>query len=72
MHRHSMLALALAVAGIAPVAALADDSAELKEIREQIRRMKDDYETRIRALERRLEEAERLSALLRRLPGKKV
>ena len=58
MIRLSMLAGALAVACAVPPA-LAQDSAELKEIREQIRRMKDDYESRIRALEGRLLETER-------------
>ena len=58
MISHSMLAAALAVACVVPPA-LAQDSAELKEIREQIRRMKDDYESRIRALEGRLLETER-------------
>ena len=58
MNRHSLLAAALVVACVTPPA-LAQDSAELKEIREQIRRMKDDYESRIRALEARLLETER-------------
>ena len=59
MFRHSMLAVALAVAGVVPAVAQTTDGAELKEIRDQIRRMRDDYEARIRALEQRLQDAER-------------
>ena len=60
MNRHSLLAAALVVACLTPPA-LAQDGTELKEIREQLRRMKDDYESRIRALEERLLETERRS-----------
>lgn len=58
MYRKSVLAAALAaVLAVLPGAVAAGDP-DLAQIREQIRQMKDDYETRIRALERRLQEAE--------------
>lgn len=51
----SALALALVVT---PVAAFAATDAELAEIRDQIRQLKDTYEARIQALEQRLKDAE--------------
>jgi hypothetical protein len=53
-------AMALALA-VAPAANAATD-AELAEIREQIRQLKENYETRIQALEQRLKEAESRSS----------
>ena len=50
------IAVAVALSAAANMASASD--ADLAQIREQIRQMKDEYETRIRALERRLQEAE--------------
>lgn len=58
MYKKSVLAAALAAALAAPLGAAAADDRDLAQIREQIRQMKEDYETRIRALEKRLQEAE--------------
>ncbi|MBJ7311224.1 hypothetical protein ACFOLJ_27535 [Rugamonas sp. CCM 8940] len=57
MLKHSLLAAAVAAAFAAPMASAAD-SKELKEIRAQIRQMKDSYEARLQALEQRLEKAQ--------------
>ena len=54
----SAFALALAVASEAPAATDAD----LAEIRDQIRQLKETYEARIQALEQRLKDAEAKSA----------
>ena len=62
MFKQSVLAAAFAAALAAPHFAAAADDKDLAQIREQIRQMKDDYETRIRALESRLQEAEARSA----------
>ena len=69
MHKQSVLAAAFAAALAAPHFAAAADDKDLAQIREQIRQMKDDYETRIRALERRLEEAEAKSARAAAIPA---
>ncbi|HVK53646.1 MAG TPA: hypothetical protein VM532_01315 [Burkholderiales bacterium] len=53
---YSLTALAVAVS--APLAAHAADNKELTEIREQIKLLKDHYESRIQALESRLKETE--------------
>ena len=58
MHKQSVLAAAFAAALAAPHFAAAADDKDLAQIREQIRQMKNEYETRIRALESRLQEAE--------------
>jgi hypothetical protein len=58
MYKKSVLAAALAVALATPLCAAAADDQDLAQIREQIRQMKEDYETRIRALEKRLQQAE--------------
>jgi hypothetical protein len=58
MFRKSVLAAALAVALATPHYAAAADDRDLAQIREQLRQMKEDYETRLRALEKRLQEAE--------------
>jgi hypothetical protein len=58
MYKKSVLAVAMAATLAMPLFAAAADDPDLAQIREQIRQMKDDYETRIRALERRLQEAE--------------
>ncbi|MBK9609714.1 MAG: hypothetical protein IPO58_26310 [Betaproteobacteria bacterium] len=62
MYKQSVLAAAFAAALAASHFAAAADDKDLAQIREQIRQMKDDYETRIRALESRLQEAEARSA----------
>lgn len=55
MFRKTVLATALAVALGTP---LCGSASELDQIREQIRQMRDGYESRIQALEKRLQEAE--------------
>lgn len=57
MYRKTLCAVAIAVAGSAPLSTLAED-AELIKIREEIRQLRDAYEKRIQALERRLQETE--------------
>ena len=52
------MAGALALACMLPCAAYAATDADLAEIREQIRQLKESYEARIQALEQRLKEAE--------------
>jgi len=56
--RHVWASALLASSLFAPSIAVAATDAELAEIREQIRQMKESYETRIRALEERLKAAE--------------
>lgn len=58
MYKKSVLAAALAAALAAPPVAAAADDPALAQIREQIRQMKEDYENRIRALEKRVQDAE--------------
>ncbi len=58
----SIWASALALALLAPPAAQAATDADLAEIREQIRQLKESYEARIQALEQRLKDAEAKSA----------
>jgi hypothetical protein len=58
MFKKTVLAAALAAALATPVGGLAADDRDLTQIREQIRQIKQDYETRIQALEKRLQEAE--------------
>ncbi len=58
MYRKSACAVALAIAVAAPLAATAADDSALTQIRDEIRRLKDDYEARIRALEQRVQAAE--------------
>ena len=62
MHRLVAAAGALALAGLLPTAALAATDADLADIREQIRQLKESYEARIAALEQRLKEAEAKTA----------
>jgi hypothetical protein len=64
MHRHAWApaAMAAALAFSSPVGAATD--AELADIREQIRQLKETYESRINALEARLREAEARAANL--------
>lgn len=55
--KSNTLAAGIALALAAPYGAQAADSAELAQIREQIKQMKESYEARIQALEKRLREA---------------
>lgn len=54
----TLLAASITLALSAPSGALAGDSAELAQIRDEIKQMKESYEARIRDLEKRLEKAE--------------
>jgi hypothetical protein len=56
--KQTTLAASIALALAAPLGAQAADSAELAQIREQIKQMRDSYEARIQALEKRLQQAE--------------
>ncbi|GAO37212.1 hypothetical protein SCT_2630 [Sulfuricella sp. T08] len=56
--KRKTLAASIALALAAPLSAHAADSAELAQIREQIKQMKESYEVRIQALEKRLQQAE--------------
>ncbi len=61
MFTRKFLAAGITLALAAPWPALAADNAELAQIREQIRQMKESYEARILALEQRLQLAEAAS-----------
>ncbi|MFA7239618.1 MAG: hypothetical protein WC091_05845 [Sulfuricellaceae bacterium] len=56
--KQTALAASIALALTAPLGAQAADSAELAQIRDQIKQMRDSYEARIQALEARLQQAE--------------
>jgi hypothetical protein len=58
MNRPQIMALAVAVALGMPHPATAASDEDLKDLREQVRQMKLEYEKRIEALERRLQQAE--------------
>ncbi len=58
MFRNVTLAVAIGAAFVAPVPAIGADDAEVQKIREEIKDLKDGYETRIRQLEQRLEQTE--------------
>jgi len=58
MLKNSVLATALAAAFGTPLCASASDNSELAQIRNEIKQMKESYETRIQALEKRLQEAQ--------------
>lgn len=58
MLKHSVMTAALAVAFGVPFSAQAADEKELAQIREQIQQLKSNYESRIQALEKRLQEYE--------------
>lgn len=58
MFKKSILATALAAAFVLPACASAAENKELKLIRQQMQQMKDSYEARMAALEKRLEVAE--------------
>jgi hypothetical protein len=56
--KNKILAAAVALAFSAPIGALAQNPADLDEIRKQIQDLKDAYESRMQALEKRLKSAE--------------
>jgi hypothetical protein len=58
MFRKVTLAAAVGAAFVAPIPAIAADDAEVQKIRDEIKDLKDGYETRIRQLEQRLEQTE--------------
>ena len=58
MFRYTLIASGLALAFVSPLSASAADASEMQKIRAEIQQMKDNYETRIQALEKRLQEAE--------------
>jgi hypothetical protein len=62
MLKQSLLAAACAAAFASPMAAHAADDKELAEIRAQLREMKQAYEARLQALEKKLQEAQASSA----------
>jgi hypothetical protein len=62
MHRFAFAPCAIALALAHSSAAMAAGDADLAEIREQIRQLKESYEARIQALEQRLKSAESKSA----------
>jgi hypothetical protein len=59
--KRKTLAAGIALALGAPMGAQAADSAELAQIREQIKQMKESYEARIQSLEKRLQQAESMA-----------
>ncbi|MGZ3254472.1 MAG: hypothetical protein ACXU7D_09225, partial [Burkholderiaceae bacterium] len=63
MLKHSVMTAALAVAVGVPFSAQAADEKELAQIREQIQELKNNYESRIQVLEKRLQEYEAKSAM---------
>jgi hypothetical protein len=62
MLKRKLIAAAVAIALGSPIAANAASDAELAQIREQIRQLKDSYEARIQMLEKRLQEMEAAGA----------
>src|SRR5258706_13461511 len=58
MFRKVTLAAAIGAAFVAPVPAIGADDSEVQKIRDEIKDLKDGYETRIRQLEQRLEQTE--------------
>ena len=62
MFRNHTLAAAMGAAFVSPAAAFAADDAQVQQIREEIKDLRQSYETRIRQLELRLEQAQQLPA----------
>ncbi|MEO8007165.1 MAG: hypothetical protein ABI728_01400 [Betaproteobacteria bacterium] len=62
MFRKTTLAVAIGAAFVAPVPAIGADDAEVQKIRDEIKHLKEGYETRIRQLEQRLEQTEQRPA----------
>ncbi len=58
MFRKFTLAAAIGAAFAVPVAAIGADDAEVQKIRDELKGLKEDYETRMRQLEQRLEQTE--------------
>ncbi|MGZ3159532.1 MAG: hypothetical protein ACXU7H_10635, partial [Burkholderiaceae bacterium] len=71
MLKHSVMTAALAVAVGVPFSAQAADEKELAQIREQIQELKNNYESRIQVLEKRLQEYEAKSAMQPQPDGEK-
>ena len=74
MFRRIALAAAIGAALAAPVRGAAADDAEVQKIRDEIRELKEGYESRIHQLEQRLDQLEHEPAAAahrrpRRLPG---
>lgn len=63
MSKHAFVSALVASALAFPSLAIAASDAELAEVREQIRQMKQEYEARLRALEERLKAAEAAAAV---------
>lgn len=62
MFRKYTLAAAVGAAFVAPLPAIGADDAEVQKIRSEIKDIKEDYETRIRQLEQRLEQTQQRPA----------
>ena len=62
MFRKSILAAAVGAAFVVPVPAVGADDAEVQQIRDELKDLKQGYETRIRQLEQRLEQTEQRPA----------
>lgn len=58
MYKHKLMARAIALAFLLPVAAQANDSEEMEKLRAEIQQLKQNYETRIQSLETRLQQTE--------------
>jgi len=69
MFRKVTLAVAVGAAFVVPVPAIGADDAEVQKIREEIKELKDGYETRIRQLEQRLEQTEQHPAAAAAAPA---
>ena len=69
MFRKLILAAAVGAAVVAPVPAIGADDAEVQKIRNEVKDLKEDYETRIRQLEQRLEQAEQRPAPAQSAPA---
>ncbi len=61
MFKRNLLTASIALALAAPLGAQAAESAELAQIRDQIKQLHDSYEARIQALEKRLQQAESIA-----------
>jgi len=61
MFKRNLLTAGIALALTAPLGVQAADSAELAQIREQIKQLRDSYEVRIQTLEKRLQQAETIA-----------
>ena len=62
MFRKSIVAAAVGAAFVVPVPAVGADDAQVQKIRDELKDLKEGYETRIRQLEQRLEQTEQRPA----------